>query len=202
MAIDMVKIRARITIGGLVVVTPYILSFNVNLVRGQVGTFDASVKVPYDESGDITGNNIVIEAGEGSPKNTIFTGTVKEAKISPVFQDPLYVLINMRGDDLLSELVNKKFTRRCKATQTSWVSIDGVVRKGLRSGKFKAVTDQLIDTMETYFSDNAETIKYRSTANADKMASVAKNPPKGSNYTNMNPIGRAASNTNNTEGES
>ena len=45
MAIERVKVRARIDIGGLSVSTPFVQSFNVRKQRGQISTFDASLKV-------------------------------------------------------------------------------------------------------------------------------------------------------------
>ena len=56
MAIELVKIRAVITIGNsLTVETPFIQSFNVRKSRGQISTFDASLKVEYDQ---VTGSSI------------------------------------------------------------------------------------------------------------------------------------------------
>jgi len=139
MAIDMVKIRARVTIGRLVVETPYIQSFSVNLARGQISTFSAQLKVPYEDViSNVVGDAIVIEAGENSPSSIIFSGIIKRVKISPVFDDPAFVMLNMDGQDILSYLTNKKYTRRCRATTATWVTIDNVTRKGLRTGKFRA----------------------------------------------------------------
>lgn len=158
--INRVKIRARITVGNLIIVTPYILSFNVNITRGQISTFSASVKVPYtDVTGNITGDSIVIEAGENTASDTVFSGMVKKATISPVFDDPNFVLINMSGEDILSKLVGKKYTRRCRSTATSWVTIDNVVRKGLRSGKFRAKKSDYITMVNTELTENSEETK-------------------------------------------
>ena len=155
MAIDMVKIRAKITIGTLIVKTPYILSFNVSKVRGQVSTFSASLKVSHsDVAGNIVGNSIKIEAGEDSPKTVIFQGIVRKATISPVFDDPNYVSINLSGEDILSLLKNKRYTRRCISTQSVWYSINGVTRKGFRSSKFKARKVDNIQIMNTEAKEN------------------------------------------------
>ena len=87
--ITRVKVRARITIGNLVVETPYVTSFNVTANRGSPSTFNASLKVSNtDMNGPITGSDIKIEAGENSPSNTVFVGVIKEAKVSPCFDDP------------------------------------------------------------------------------------------------------------------
>lgn len=137
MAIDRVKCRALVKVGGLEVDTPYVQSFTVNKRRGQVSTFDASLKVSHDRvSGSITGDNVKIWAGENDANDLIFTGMVKQAKISPCYDDPKYVILSISGADPLSLLSGKKFTRRCRATKTAWVGITGVARRGLKSGKF------------------------------------------------------------------
>lgn len=137
MAITPVKIRAKIEIGSLSIVTPYILSFNVTRSRGQVSTFSASLKVSHrDTVGDITGDTVEISAGEGTPKK-IFTGMVKKATMTPCFDDPDYVVLNLSGADVLCLLEGKKYTRRCAGQKTAWVLINGVTRTGLKSGKFK-----------------------------------------------------------------
>ena len=138
MPIERVKIRAKISIGGLTVETPFIQSFNVRRARGQIASFDAALKVSHDEiNGNITGEQVVVEAGTKSRRNKIFSGIVRQAKITPVFDDPKYVVLSISGADVLSLLNGKKYTRRCKATKACWVSITGVNRRGLKSGKFK-----------------------------------------------------------------
>ena len=140
MSIQMVKVRARITIGNLVVETPFIQSFSVTRARGQISNFSASLKVYYGQiSGIIAGSNVTIEAGEGAPVNKIFTGMIKKATISPCFEDPSYVIMNVNGTDKLDFLQGKRYTRRCRSTRATWVSIENVTRKGLKSGKFKYV---------------------------------------------------------------
>jgi len=135
MSIEQVKIRARIEIGGISVSTPYIQSFNVRKQRGQVSTFDASLKVSHDQvSGKLTGGEVRIYAGEGST-NLIFTGMCRAAKISPCYDDPKYVILSVSGADVLSLLSGKKYTRRCRSTKSTWVSITGVTREGFKSGK-------------------------------------------------------------------
>lgn len=137
MAIDRVKVRAKITVGDLTVETPFIQSFTVNRRRGQSSTFDASMKVSHTEvSSSITGDNVKIFAGEDVAGELIFTGVVRQAKISPCYDDPKYVILSVSGTDTMGLLQGKKFTRRCRSTKTAWVSIQGVVRKGLKSGKF------------------------------------------------------------------
>jgi hypothetical protein len=140
MAIHMVPIRARIVVGdSLSVETPYILSFNVTKARGQLSSFSASIKISHQTvSGAITGAGVVIYAGQGSSglSKKIYTGIIKSANITPCRDDPLYVIMNLTGTDVLSQLQGKKFTRRCRSTKGLWVGIESVTRPGLKSSKF------------------------------------------------------------------
>jgi len=143
--IEKVEIRAQITIGNLTVRTPYIQSFNVRKARGQVSSFDASLKVEYEKmQGSGVGGDIVIKAGTSSTIKKIFTGIIKKATISPCWNDPGFVFLNVNGIDALGMLQGKKYSRRCRATKGVWVSIDSVVRSGLRDGKFAYNTDTVI----------------------------------------------------------
>lgn len=147
----MVKVRARITIGSLVTETPFIRSFNVTKTRGQISTFTAVLKIPYTSiSNNIRGSNVVIQAGTDGNLKQIFTGMVRQAKISPCFDDPHYVDINVSGNDVLAHLQNKKFTRRCRSTKASWVAINSVVRKGLKAGKFKQRQMPVLEVTDDY----------------------------------------------------
>lgn len=141
MAIKRVKCRARVEVAGLSVSTPFVQSFNVRKQRGQISTFDASLKVPAGSGSGLGSGDVRIYAGEGPLSNLIFTGICRSAKISPCFDDPNYVMISISGADTLSMLQGKKFTRRCRATKSSWASITGIVRKGLKSGKFAYNTE-------------------------------------------------------------
>lgn len=144
MAITRVKCRAKIDVAGLVVETPFVQSFSVTKQRGQVSTFSASLKVPAGAASGMAGGQVKIWAGEGSADNLIFSGMCRTAKISPCFDDPYYVIISISGMDNLIMLQGKKFTRRCRATDSAWCAITGVTRKGLRSGKFAYNTEPVI----------------------------------------------------------
>jgi len=147
MSIEMVKCRATVSIGGIDVSTPYVQSFNVRKQRGQVSTFDASLKVNGSSiGGSLTGGSVVISAGTDGSKRTIFTGICRQAKVSPCFDDPAYVILSIAGADALSLLHGKKYTRRCRETLAAWVGITGVVREGLRSGKFAYTNEPTIFT--------------------------------------------------------
>lgn len=156
MSIERVKIRARIEVGNFYVETPYILSFNVNRARGQVSTFDARIKIAEDDVADMTGGPIRIYAGSNYASTLIFTGIVRKATMSPCFDDPHFVLVNLSGADCLSLLQHKKYTRRCRATATSWATIDGVTRRGLKSGKFKYRQQPVLLVTDSELKDNPQ----------------------------------------------
>jgi hypothetical protein len=145
MAIQLVKVRAKIEMGAVVAGTPplghenQILSFNVDKSRGQIGTFSASLKI---KKGEITGgivNNAEVKIWAGTAtsysNNQIFTGIIRTANISPNRDDPEFVILNISGNDVLSRLNGKKYTRRCRSSKGVWVSIEGVAREGLRDSK-------------------------------------------------------------------
>jgi len=160
-AIKRVKCRASVSIGGITVNTPFVQSFNVRKQRGQVSTFDASLKVPAETSLNIAGGDVVISAGENSASDTIFTGTCRQAKVSPCFDDPQYVILSISGADKLSLLQGKRFTRRCRATETAWCAITGVTRKGLKSGKFAYNTEPIIDINDGRLEKQNNTTGFR-----------------------------------------
>lgn len=146
MSIHMIKIRAKIEIGSLIAGTPplgydnHILSFNVDKARGRVSNFSASIKVKHaDVSGTIQGDNIKIYAGTVDSMPLIYTGIVRTANMGPCREDPGFVILNIGGEDILSNLNGKKFTRRCRSSRGVWVSIEGLTRPGLRSGNFQYI---------------------------------------------------------------
>lgn len=152
MAIEVVMIRAKISIGaGLVVETPFIRSFNVNKARGQISTFNAVLKVRHDAAIGGPGDQVTIDAegfqgSAGEPNIRIFTGIVRQAKISPCFDDPYFVDFSISGNDVMSLLQNKKYTRRCRSSKASFITIDAVTRPGLKSGKFKYKQQEVLET--------------------------------------------------------
>jgi len=155
MTIELIPIRATIKVNSLSVSTPYIQSFNIRLARGQLSSFDASLKVRGYELDSLAGGKVEFWA-----PSLIYTGIVKKATISPCWDDPGYVLLNISGTDVLSLLQGKKFSRRCTASSATWVSIDGVVREGLRTGKLD------FDTGAIYVDPSSTTPKGEPTYNA------------------------------------
>jgi hypothetical protein len=142
MAIEQVPVRARISGDGFSVETPYIMSFNVSKNRGSPSTFSASIKIKSEYIDDMNGN-IVVYAGVKGSMSKIFTGIIKKATITPCWDDPSYVIVNLNGVDVLIKLENRRITRRQPLSKTSWVSIDQA-SPGLRSGKLKFNKDPIL----------------------------------------------------------
>ncbi len=166
MAIDRVKVRARVTIGSLIVQTGNgyadVMNFNVTKSRRAPSSFSASLKVPAGAiTGNLVGSNVKIEAGEDSAANVIFVGFARSAKISPCFDDPYYVILAIAGSDVLSFLQGKKYTRRCRATKSAWVSINSVVRKKLKSGKFETRKQETFDITDGELPTDRGDVKHR-----------------------------------------
>lgn len=143
MAIENIKIRARIQGSGVDVSTPYIMSFSVNRQRGQISTFSAQVKVNKTTIIQ-TGGNIKIYAGTDTEMPLIFTGITKKATMTPCWDDPSFVILNLSGVDILHKLENKKFTRRQIVQESSFCCIEGVSRRGLKSDKFKFSSEPIV----------------------------------------------------------
>jgi hypothetical protein len=137
--LKLVPVRATISVGGITVKTPYVVSFNVNRARGQISSFSATLKVPYSSLDDAVGGEVTIDAGPAGSENRIFTGICRNSNVTPCRDDPSYVLLTISGNDILSELQGKKITRRCKSSLSTWVSINNIVRPGLKSGKLAYV---------------------------------------------------------------
>ena len=138
--LEMIPVRATVTIGSLAIQTPYVLSFNVNRTRGQISTCSASIKVDNSEAANtMVGGRITITAGRKDAEKDVFSGIVRSANVTPCRDDPMYVILSVSGNDILSELQGKKYTRRCRSTQAVWVGIEGIARPGLKSGKFAFV---------------------------------------------------------------
>ena len=128
------KIRAQVIIGGIIVVTPNVVSFNVRRARNQMAaTFSASLKMPYNVANDI-GADIVIKAGLKGRLKTIFTGTVEKSTINPIRTDASMVMLNISGRDVLGILEGQKINRRVKTYRDGselperWGVINSVIK--------------------------------------------------------------------------
>lgn len=186
MSIEMVKIRAHVELGNVVAVTPsgnmasdnIIMSFNVNRQRGQISTFSASLKIRNDQvTGNIIGSEVVIRAGRNAASNLIFTGICRSVNITPCRDDPIFVILNIGGNDILSRLDGKKYTRRCRSTRGTWVAINSVTRPGLRTGKLAYIP--LEPTIEPWGGDverknNVKQTRASNAPNVDRITDQSK----------------------------
>jgi hypothetical protein len=148
MGITTIPVRATVSVGGMSVSTPFVLSFTVRRARGQISTFDTSLKIGHDNaSGLTTGGEISIKAGSKGSQRLIFTGIVRNAKMTPCWDDPNYVILTLSGNDVLSLLQGKKYTRRCRASQGQFCVITSA-RQGLKSGKFTYDSENVFELDE------------------------------------------------------
>ncbi len=111
------KIRAELWLGDttLLAKTPFISDFTVSKSRGQLTdtcsiTFEMIAGTPFT-----SGQRLTIKAGTKDNLKTIFTGSIVNTKVSPSFGKPSYFSINLGAEGILSELENKKFSRRLKS---------------------------------------------------------------------------------------
>lgn len=165
--ISMVKVRAVIYLGNSITcATPdtenypdgIIQSFNVSKSRGKPSTFNATLKVKYDVMDRNILGDVKIDAGVEGSLNRIFTGMVRSAKTSPCNDDPSYIILNVSGVDILGKLDGMKYTRRQRGSKACWVTIDGVSRKGLKSGKFGYQNIDTIITVDTDLNDSNQKV--------------------------------------------
>lgn len=118
--IELEQIRARLVINdSFTVETPFVKSFSVNKSRSSnVGTFSASIEVPANTNfGAPTGSSGLVKIYAGTKlnyitKGPIFTGIIRRMAPQPIVGKPNYFLISISGNDILSKLQNKKFSRR------------------------------------------------------------------------------------------
>jgi len=110
-------VRARVTVGGLSVYTPDVVSFNVTRSRKQMcANFSASLKVGHASLTAVNGSTVTIAAGSDGVLITIFTGVVEKASINPIRSDASKVMLNISGRDVLMRLEGKNITRRATDT--------------------------------------------------------------------------------------
>ena len=177
--IELEPIRARIVINDIVTIeTPYVKSFSVNKSRSSnIGTFSASVEVEANTSfGSPEGGSGLIQIYAGTKTNyltkgPIFTGIVRRMSPQPIIGKPNYFLMSISGDDIMSKLQNKKFSRRIstegdglfvtvngsagpRPTTMTW-SIDKRIRSGSSqtSGLKPDTSDRDEHNSKTYFKD-------------------------------------------------
>lgn len=174
----LVPVRATVNIGGMAVKTPFVTSFNVNRSRGQSATFSATLKVHYNSIANAVGGDVTISAGPAGSENLIFTGICRSSNVTPCRDDPAYILLTVSGNDILSELQNKKITRRCKSSAATWVEITGVVRGGLKEGKLAYVKAERNLEMDPMNTRNEDPVTHSVATNIPKDGLTTKTPRK------------------------
>lgn len=141
--IKTIKIRAKIEGDKFSVQTPYIHQFSVTKRRGQMSSFSAVLKISPIEAKDV-GGDIVIHSGVEGSMEKIFTGIITRAVVSPCWDDPSYIMLNISGYDCLYKIKDVKYSRRLSDSRISWATIDGVVNRRLKSGKFKYANESIL----------------------------------------------------------
>lgn len=112
------KVRAELWLGDsqLIARTPFVKSFNVQKSRGQLSdTFSATAIVKADIKFQL-GESFVVKAGTKGNLKKKFTGEITSTQVNPAFGMPGYVSINFSGRGIMSDLENKKFSRRLSST--------------------------------------------------------------------------------------
>jgi hypothetical protein len=116
--IEREAVRATITLGGVDISTPDVVSFNVKRSRGQMcATFSATVKIDaaqMNSSMSSLGQGVVIKAGIKGRENTIFTGVVQKCSMTPLRNDASKVSLNISGKDNMYVMEGQKINRRLK----------------------------------------------------------------------------------------
>lgn len=115
--ITLEKIRAEVWMGSMLLArTPFVQSFSVSKSRNQISntfnvTFEmvAGLSFPLRES-------LEIRAGIKGNLKTVFTGIIESSTVSPAWGKPSYFSVVLTGRGVLSNLENKKFSRRLSST--------------------------------------------------------------------------------------
>ncbi len=184
MVITSVPIRATIEFGGLIIKTPYILSFSVTKTRNSKSTFSTSLKVLSSELANMEDNAIVIYAGEKNREIKIFTGYILSTRPTICFDDPNFTVLNLSGSDALFLLEGEKYTRRQMHSKKKWAIIDSVVRKAGKSQKFE-LNYQPLQTVDEDLINNDE--KKNKSNNTQDLNSIGNtNLPTGVKAFNFN----------------
>ena len=110
------RIRAEVYLGNVLIArTPFVKSFNVSKSRSQVSnTFNVTLEIIAGSAFPL-GQNLSIRAGTRGNLKTIFTGIIEGTQAQPAFGKPSYFSLTLSGRGVLSNLENKKFSRRLKS---------------------------------------------------------------------------------------
>lgn len=139
MAIEEIKVRAEVIVGTLTTSTPYVLSFSVTRNRGSHGTMSASLKVLGANVGQASGQ-VTVRAGVRDSLETIFTGDIRKITISPCWEDPSFVILNIEAADVLARLTDTNFSRRQVSEDAIFATIDQA-DYSYKSGRFNTINE-------------------------------------------------------------
>lgn len=115
--ITLEKIRAEVWMGSMLLArTPFVQNFSVSKSRNQISnTFNVTFEMVAGLSFPL-GENLEIRAGTKGNLKTVFTGIIETNTASPAWGKPSYFLVVLTGRGVLSNLENKKFSRRLSST--------------------------------------------------------------------------------------
>ena len=132
-------IRARISIGGLIVETPDILSFSVSKSRtNPSASFQASIEVDIDSSTLAVGETVIIEAGLKDDLIRIFTGYIENTQVNPHWEKSDRFVLGIGGRDIMGNLDGKRFSRRQRCLGLGKMAIiNGIVSKVQDKGRIR-----------------------------------------------------------------
>lgn len=164
-----IHVRAKVTVGGTTVFTPYVISFNVKKARSsRVSTCAVALKVSTSTSFEL-GGIITISAGVGTV-NKIFTGYVHQISVSPIWEDSSFMAVQITGRDELFKLDGQHFTRRIESSKLA------------RYGAITAVTEENEKHKERFpakIYDNTERLMSHQILNAEGQVTAAPSPSFG-----------------------
>lgn len=115
--IEREEVRAEVSLGDtLLAKTPYVLSFSINQSRGQLSTTCSVTLEMQAGTSFFPGAQLIIKAGTRLNVRTKFTGTIDSTTSQPAFGKAGFFTVTLNGRGVLSNLENKKFSRRLAAS--------------------------------------------------------------------------------------
>ena len=111
------KIRAEVWMGStLLARTPFVTNFSINQSRNQNSTtFSVTFEMIAGTSFPL-GAQLIIKAGFKGALKTRLTGIIETTTAQPALGKPTYFSVTLGGRGVLSDLENKKFSRRLKSS--------------------------------------------------------------------------------------
>jgi hypothetical protein len=130
-------VRAKITIGTLVVETPKILSFNITRARKQpYATFSASLEINIDDANIATSGLVVIEAGLKGNLIRRFTGYVEQVSMEPHWEKANIFVVNISGSDKMKGKLATITGIVTEAHNKGYIMVDPITDKGTEGGRY------------------------------------------------------------------